>query len=159
MRAHSGTQWWGGRNTFAVDRIRRQCELSAASGLDGVTMFGETSPYHTNTEFNYLAFEYFSDNPEKTNSGFINNIMAPMFGGHSNAESYFEYATLITSDYEKIPAAVSDIAKISASLTNYNEIRRFQYLANFLNSYYYELSRGTNIQTMIQRGSDRLDQR
>ncbi len=159
MRAHSGTQWWGGRNTLAVDRIRRQCELSAASGIDAVTMFGETSPYHTNTEFNYLAFEYFSDYPENTNAEFIKDIMAPRLGGASNAESYFEYATLVPSEFEKIPRAVSDIAKISSSLTDYDEIRRFQYLASFLNSYYWELSRGTDIQTMIPRGSDRLDKR
>jgi len=37
MRAHSGTQWRGGRASFAVDKIRRQCLLSYESGLTGVS--------------------------------------------------------------------------------------------------------------------------
>ena len=158
IRAHSGTQWWGGRNTFAVDNIRRQCLLSHSSGIDAVSMFGETSPYHSNIEFNYLALEYFADNPHNTNEDFISDVMADRLGGKANAETYFEYAHLFRNDYKRIPTAVSDIAKITASLSDYAAIRRFNYLSHFLNAYYWELSRGTNMSIMIPRDSDRFDQ-
>ncbi len=158
IRAHFGTQWWGGRNTFAVDNIRRQCHLSHSAGIDSVSMFGEISPYHSNAEFNYLALEYFADNPRNSNDDFILDVMSDMLGGKQNAEFYFENANLFRTDYKKIPQIASDIAKITASLTDYSAIRRFQYLAHFLNSYYFELSRGTEISTMIKRDSDRFDQ-
>ena len=158
VRAHFGTQWWGGRNTFAVDNIRRQCHLSHSAGLDSVSMFGETSVYHSNAEFNYLALEYFADHPNNTNDDFISDIMADRLGGKSKAEFYFESANVFRSDYRKIPGVVSDIARITTELTDYNAIRRWQYLAHFLNSYYFELSRGTDMSTMIMRDSDRFDQ-
>ena len=84
--------------------------------------------------------------------------MADRLGGKANAETYFEYAYLFRKDYKRIPKAVSDIAKITASLSDYNAVRRFNYLSHFLNSYYWELSRGTEISTMIPRDSDRFDQ-
>ena len=158
VRAHSGTQWWGGRNVFAVDNIRRQCMLTHSSGLDSVSMFGETSPYHSNIEFNYLALEYFADNPKNTNADFIRDVMAQRLGGVSNAEIYFEYASLFRTDYKRIPKAVADIAKITSSLTDYSHLRRFQYLAHFLNCYYWELERGTQMSVMVMRDSDRFDQ-
>jgi len=157
MRSHSGTQWWGGRNTLAVDKIRRQCLLSYESGLDGVSMFGETSNYHTNAEFNYLAFEYFSDHPHASNKNFTDDVMAPLLGGISNAEAYYNMATLYR-DADKIPAAVCDIAKIAASCTDYDALRRWQYLGNFLNSYYWEIRSGGSLDTMIHNDADRPDQ-
>lgn len=157
MRAHSGTQWWGGRNTFAVDKIRRQCYLSYESGLDAVSMFGETSPYHTNAEFNYLAFEYFADHPLASNKDFIDDIMAERLGGMSKAEKYFEMATMYR-EMEKVPKAVSEIAKIAAECTDYDVLRRWQYLGNFLNSYYWEVREGGSLEMMTPRDADRPDE-
>lgn len=137
MRAHSGTQWWGGRATFAVDKIRRQCNLSYHSGLNGVSIFGENSVFHTNAEFNYLAMEYFADNPCAENSDFITDVMAPRLGGRSNAEFYYEIAGL-HDDVDKIPSAVARIPKITMDITDYDQLRRWQYIASYLNGYYFE---------------------
>ena len=71
-------------------------------------------------------------------------------------ELYFEYATLPLDEYEKIPKRAVDIAKILPELQDYDALRRWQYLSNFLNSYYWELKRGTDILYMIPRGSDRV---
>ena len=144
MRAHSGTQWWGGRAAFAVEKIRRQCYLSYESGINGVSMFGENAPFHTNAEFNYLALEYFSDNPRADISAYISDVMAPRLGGKSFAEYYYESAGL-TENISKIPDAVSRISKITAEICDYETLRRWQYLASFLNGYYWEAQQSGDI--------------
>ncbi len=139
MRCHHGTQWDGGRHTLVVEKIREQCRLSSLAGMTAVSIFGECSPFHANTEFNYLALSYFGNDPEAPLSAFIEDVMKPRLGGSSDqAARYVEFAGLI-SDPEKIPAAVSQIAKIISGLTrNYEAVRRWMYLGSFLNAYYYE---------------------
>jgi len=137
MRAHHSTQWDGGRGTLAVDSIRQQCRLSYAAGIQGVSMFGETSPFHANTEFNYLALQYFADHPMDSVQSFAEQVMAPRLGGTALAERYLELAVLHKTP-EKIPVAVREIAKIISSITGDDVLRRWTYLASFLNSYYWE---------------------
>ena len=130
--------------------------LSAQSGFDAVSMFGETSPYHTNAEFNYLAFEYFADHPENHTKDFINDVMAQRLGSVSNAEAYYQMATLYR-DFEKIPQAVLDIAKITSNIHDYDILRRWQYLSGFRNSYYWEIQQGGSLETMTPRDEYRPD--
>ena len=149
VRSHTGTQWWGGRHTLGIDLIRRQCKLTHDAGLDSVSMFGEISPFHTNSEFNYLALEYFADNPDNSLGNYVEDVMAPMLGGVDVAYTYGEYANLYFTP-EKIPKAVADIAKIAASQTDYDIIRRWQYLANFLNTFYYDIRLGGELKRMMR---------
>ena len=53
------------------------------------------------------------------------------------AERYIQLAALIY-DQAKIPAAVAEITKILAGLTDYDAQRRWMYLGSFLNAYYWE---------------------
>lgn len=156
MRSHTGTQWWGGRHTLGIELIRRQCQLSYHSGFDAVSMFGETSPFHANAEFNYLAFEYFADQPNNTVADFAEDVMAPRLGGIANARVWGEYSAYYR-EIEKIPKAVSDIARITAKESDYNVIRRWQYLSNFLNSYYFEVVSGGSLTDVNPRDEDRSD--
>lgn len=137
MRAHSGTQWWGGRATFAVEKIRKQCYLSYKSGINGVSIFGENAPFHTNAEFNYLALEYFADHPTATVSDYIKDVMAKRLGGVGLAEFYYEIAGL-TDNVDKIPSVVSKVSKIASETKEYDILRRWQYIASYLNGYYWE---------------------
>ena len=137
MRSHAGTQWWGGRHTLDIEKIRRQCMLSFDAGIDTVSMFGEQAPYHTNAEFNYLALQYFSDAPFAKLDSFVEDVMAPRLGGREIAFRYLEMAGLYRKP-EKIPAACAEIAKIAAGMTDYEALRRWQYLSSFLNSYCWE---------------------
>ena len=156
MRSHTGTQWWGGRNTPGIELIRRQCQLSYDSGLDAVSMFGETSPYHTNAEFNYLALEYFADNPHNSVADFAEDVMASRLGGVQNAKKWGEYSGLYR-ETDLIPAAIKDITKIAARESDLDVIRRWNYLANFLNSYHYEIKSGGSFDTMCPLDEDRPD--
>lgn len=139
MRAHSGTQWWGaGRASFAVERIRKQCLLSYESGLQAVSMFGENAPFHANAEFNYLAMTYFADHPHATTEDYIKDVMAPRLGGEELGAMYYEMAPLIETNMDAIPDAVTKIASVTAKIKDYDTLRRWQYLASYLNGYYWE---------------------
>jgi hypothetical protein len=151
-----GAQWWGGRHTLGIELIRRQCLLSYESGFDAVSMFGETSPFHTNAEFNYLALEYFADRPHASVMSFAEDVMAPRLGGFAGAKKWGEYASLYR-EAEKIPAAVMDVAKIAAECRDLETVRRWQYLGNFLNSYLYEIEAGGKLENMCPHDADRPD--
>ncbi len=131
MRAHTGTQWWGGRDSFEPELIRRQCELSADAGLTAVSMFGETSPHRANAEFNYLALDYFATDPSRTMDGFVRDVMAPRLGGETAAGRYAELAVL-KDEPRKIPAALDEIARIVAGISDYRALSRWFFLADYL---------------------------
>lgn len=134
MRAHSGTQWWGGRGAWAVLLVRQQCRLSYGSGICGVSLFGEVSPYAANAEFNYLALRYFADNPLATMREFGRDVMAPLLGGDDFAEKWIAYAPL-QNDTAKVPKAVDDISRFLPSIRDREALRRWLWLANHLSSY------------------------
>lgn len=148
MRCHHGTQWDGGRHTLVVERIREQCRLTALSGMNAVSIFGECSPFHANTEFNYLALSYFGDNPQASLTDFIVDVMACRLGGNvSWAEQYLQWSKLIAVP-ERIPAAVQEIARISNEVSrNYDALYRWNYLASFLNAYYYEYCQSNSVKS------------
>lgn len=142
MRGHHGTQWDGGRHTFVADKIREQCRLAQLSGMTAVSIFGECSPFHANTEFNYLALSYFGDRPQAAFADFVADEMAPRLGvDFGLAARYAKFAKL-TADPAKIPAAIREIVRIAAEVSgDYDAARRWTYLASFLNAYHYEFLR------------------
>ena len=138
MRAHFGTQWSAtGCHRLSINNIRMQCRRSYESGIQGVSMFGENSPFNTNDEFNYLAFQYFTNNPDATSNQFIADVMAPRLGCIEYAKQYLTYEPL-SGQLEKIPEAIIQIGKISADLKNYEILRRWQWFAAYLNRLYIE---------------------
>ncbi len=134
MRAHSGSQWWGGRASWAADLIRRQCQLSYSSGICGVSMFGEMSPYRANSEFNYLALQYFSDHPDAPLSDFARDVMSPRLGGDELAAKWCLYAPW-QDEPKRIPEAVGDIARFLPGVRDRHARRRWMWLANHLSAY------------------------
>ena len=143
MRAHHGTQWRGGRHTLAIDEIRRQCRLSFTSGIQGVSMFGEGSNFHANAELNYKALAYFADHPMASCEDFARDVMAPLVGGENLAGRYLELGVLNRTP-EKIVAAMPEFARIIGSLQDPEHIRRWTYLASFLNTYAWEYMQKQN---------------
>ena len=137
MRAHSGTQWVGGRHTLAIDEIRRQCRLSYTSGIQGVSMFGEGSDFHANAELNYKALCYFSHHPMASCEDYARDVMAPLLGGDELALRYLEFGVLNRTP-EKIRTAMPEMAKIIGKLKDPDTIRRWSYLTSFLNTFGWE---------------------
>ena len=144
MRSHAGTNWWGGRGAFDVEKIRRQCRLSAASGLDAVSMFGETSPFLANAEFNYLALQYFADAPDASLDGFAKDVMAPRLGGVDRAHDWIAWARLEHAPAE-IPDATAKIARIAADANDAEIRRRWMQLAWRLASFHWDWERNGGV--------------
>ena len=65
--------------------------------------------------------------------------MAPRLGGKENAEMYLNFGRF--PDFPKnIPWGVTQIAKLLGkfSMNDYDIIRRWEWLASFLNTFYWE---------------------
>lgn len=139
MRCHHGTQWERDRHWCVVDKIRKHCRMVSLSGMNTVSMFGETSPFHANTELNYRALSYFGDNPLASNEEFAEDVMRELLGCSADcAMQYLQFADFVTIP-EKIPDAVNEISKIIKSVSgNFEALRRWMYLGSFLSAFYFE---------------------
>ena len=137
MRAHFGTYWSNMRGELSVDWIADMVQQSAAHGIDGISIFGEVSPFHTGAELNYLALENYGSagNPKADLDVFLKDVAGPLLGGEQDARDYLSYARLRTEP-AGIPDALKDIYKRCAKLPP-DAARRWAWLANFLASFAY----------------------
>jgi hypothetical protein len=138
MRAHFGTYWWGGiRGELAIDWIADMVQQSMKHGMDGISIFGEVSPFETGAELNYLAFENYGSatNPNADLDIFLKDVAGSLLGGEEAAKAFLNFSRM-TSDVKKIPGALKDIYKRCAKLPP-DEARRWTWLAKFLASSIY----------------------
>jgi hypothetical protein len=144
MRAHLGTDWgWGGfRGEVALEWIARMVQQSVTSGIDGISLFGEVSPFRTGAELNYLALEHFgnADNPQSDQDAFVERIAAPLLGGEDHARDFVRFAGLLDARFpdnrKGVPAALTNIYGRLATLPP-DAARRWCWLANQLASFEY----------------------
>lgn len=144
MRAHVGTNWgWGGfRGEVAVEWIAAMVQKSVSSGFEGISLFGEVSPFHTGAELSYLALKDFGSpgNPMSNPTLFEQRVAAPLLGGPTQAIDFLRFAGLPDARYPdrraEIPAAISSIYSRLPSLSP-EVARRWCWLANQLASFVY----------------------
>lgn len=135
MRAHFGTYWGRYRGELAVDWIADMVQKSMAHGYEGISIFGEVSPFHTGAELNYLALENYGSgaNPSANLDVFLRDVCDPLLGGANQAQDYLRYARLLETR-EKIPQGLMEIYKRSATLPP-KAAQRWNWLANYLASF------------------------
>ena len=144
MRAHVGTDWgWGGfRGEVALEWIAKMVQQSVASGFDGISLFGEVSPFHTGAELNYLALKDFGStgNPQADQDAFVERIAAPLLGGMDHSRDFVRFAGLLDARFperrKQIPTALTSIYGRLATLPP-DAARRWCWLANQLASFGY----------------------
>ena len=61
-------------------------------GMDGLTVWGEPSPYHATVEISYLAFARFSYDPSLSWDQFLSDDVAPILGGADAAARFLSLA-------------------------------------------------------------------
>jgi hypothetical protein len=92
IRSQFACQWNGDERTeryaFNAPDFAELAKKSAAIGMQGLTVWGEPSPYHVSSELSYLAFGRFSYDPDLTWDHFIAQDVAPLVGGRSEAEAF-----------------------------------------------------------------------
>ena len=137
MRAHFGTYWRGLRGELAIDWIADMVQQSMKHGIDGISIFGEVSPFETGAELNYLAFENYGSitNPNADLDIFLEDVAGPQLGGEQAAKVFLKYGRM-KSDVEQVPGALKDIYKRCAKLPP-DAARRWIWLAKFLASSIY----------------------
>ena len=76
----------------------------------------------------------------------MEDVMKPRLGGSIRlAEDYTAWAGL-TADPAKIPAAVESIVSLLGKISGDREaVRRWMWLASFLNTYYFEFMQRNNV--------------
>ena len=142
MRAHFGTYWdWGWfRGELAIEWIAKMVQQSMTAGFDGISLFGEVSPFYAGAELNYLALADFGSagNPKADLDAFEQRVASPLLGGVDNVRDFVRFARLLDvrlrDDRKKIPAALTSIYGRLASLSP-DAARRWCWLANQLASF------------------------
>ena len=97
LRCQFACQWNGDERTerYALNApvFRDMAKLCAKTGMTGLTVWGEASPYHATVELSYLAFARFTWNPKLTWDDFLKNDAAPRLGGLAAAKEFIAIAT------------------------------------------------------------------
>ena len=96
LRCQFACQWNGDERTerYALNaqvfgEMARVCDRT---GMDGLTIWGEPSPYHATVELSYLAFARFSWNPRLAWEDFLRDTAAPLLGGAAAAAEFVAIA-------------------------------------------------------------------
>jgi hypothetical protein len=99
FRSQCSCQWNGDRRTeryfFNARDFAEMAWKAKEVGFNGLTIWGEASPFHTNVELSYLAFARFTWDPSLTWERFIKEDVAPLLGGEAAANRYLEITTRI----------------------------------------------------------------
>jgi hypothetical protein len=92
FRAQFACQWNGDERTeryrFNGRDFAELCWKAHETGIQGLTVWGEPSPYIPTVEFSYLAFSRFSWDPLLGWDRFVAQEIAPRVGGAAAAERY-----------------------------------------------------------------------
>ncbi|MCX7645325.1 MAG: hypothetical protein N2Z62_08535, partial [Rhodobacteraceae bacterium] len=95
LRCQFACQWNGDERTerYALNGpvFTEMAALCARTGLQGLTIWGEPSPYHATVELSYLAFARASWAPGLTWERFLAETAGPLLGG---AEAAAEFAAI-----------------------------------------------------------------
>jgi hypothetical protein len=96
LRCQFACQWNGDERTerYALNArvFADMATLCADKGMQGLTVWGEPSPYHATVELSYLAFARFSWNPSLTWERFLAEDVAPLLGGIDAAHEFVDIA-------------------------------------------------------------------
>ncbi len=116
---------------FLAESIRASCAAAFAHGETRLILRVAPSPHRSNAEFNYRAFTYFTDDPARTFTDYVRDVMAPRLGGMAYAKKYVEWAGLAGCP-SRIQCALRELAQILPELTDPMALGRWYSLAEYL---------------------------
>ena len=121
-----------------MDWLAIMAQRSIAKGFNGVSMFGEKSPFRAGCELNYLALaDYGSErNPAADLSSFLETVAAPLLGGPEWAHEYLRLARLI-DEPAQLENACAAARQKAAQLTG-RPADRWTWLAWYLSRFAYD---------------------
>ena len=127
IRTHMGSQWNGERHTLVARTFMGLARLAAATGLDGVTVFGEAPGRSTVNEINYLSLVRACDDPGLSWAEFVSEHLGPLLGGPELAA---EFTDLLEAD----PPTAADLRRAKDALRRVDDpaFKRWLWLVGWL---------------------------
>ncbi len=96
LRCQFACQWNGDERSerYALNArvFGDMARLCADKGMQGLTVWGEPSPYHATVELSYLAFARFAWDPSLTWERFVHEVAGPLLGGADAADEFIGIA-------------------------------------------------------------------
>ncbi len=132
LRCQFACQWNGDERTerYALNAktFAEMAQKSHEVGMEGLTVWGEPSPYQPSVEISYLAFARFSYEPDLTWERFVEEDVAPLLGGRAAAEQFIELAEELDGNQSLAPerlAAMRHTALSAAQTGETDSARRW----------------------------------
>ena len=117
LRCQFACQWNGDERTerYALNArvFADMARLTSDSGMDGLTVWGEPSPYHATVELSYLAFARFSWDPDLTWDRFLAEDAGPLLGGADAAAEFVAVAEELDANQELPLDRLESLASIT----------------------------------------------
>ncbi|HUI72640.1 MAG TPA: hypothetical protein VL354_19115, partial [Spirochaetia bacterium] len=128
FRTHMGSQWNGERYGLVARRFADMAGLAAATGMQGLTIFGEVSAFEVANEINYLAFARFGYTLGLTWDAFVRDDLAPLLGGADEARKFLELCE-IPPERSALDKGLGEAREIARTLAG-EPYRRWVWLQN-----------------------------
>ena len=126
--SHPGCQWNGDERSerYALNArvFADQARLCARTGMHGLTVWGEPSPYHATVELSYLAFARFGWDPTLTWERFLVEDAAPLLGGEDAAREFVAVAEEIDANQFLALARLHELRAKAMAHRAYDETGR-----------------------------------
>ena len=138
MRCHLATWWRQRGEELSVDWLAVMAGRSINAGFDGLSIFGEKSPFRTGCELNYLALADYGSggNPEADLQSFLERVAGPLLGGAGRARDFLRLARLIDQP-DQLGSAAAQARQHAAALSG-REAGRWTWLAWYLSRWLYD---------------------
>jgi len=106
LRCQFACQWNGDERSerYALNArvFSDMAALCSRTGMKGLTVWGEPSPYHASVELSYLAFARFSWSPNLSWDKFLDEDVAPLIGGRDAARAFVSIVEDLDA-HQKLP--------------------------------------------------------
>ncbi len=116
LRCQFACQWNGDERTerYALNAktFAEMAQKSQAVGMQGLTVWGEPSPYYATVEISYLAFARFCYEPTLTWDRFLDEDVAPLLGGRAAADRFLELASELDNNAALPAARLAEMRRI-----------------------------------------------
>ena len=135
-------QWWGesaksdvafgGTYSLVSDLIQQTCHRAIADQTEGLQIVGQIGAASPQNELNYLALEAFSWNPQLDYQTWIDQELAPLYGGPKLSRKYYELVSNITKQPQEIASDLLEAQQHLARIADPRQARRWANLISEL---------------------------
>ncbi|NOZ32613.1 MAG: hypothetical protein GXP01_05975, partial [Alphaproteobacteria bacterium] len=117
LRCQFACQWNGDERTeryaFNGRTFADMARGAARTGMHGLTVWGEPSPYFATVELSYLAFARFGWKPDLSWDTFMDEDMAPRLGGRAAADMFVGLAEELDANQHLPVERLSEMGRVA----------------------------------------------